>query len=385
MSDNNNGVARKPDAGHQVAEDIVAQVETGPRHPDSRLWRAVITALCLMWSAFQLYIADNPFDSWQARSIHLAFALALVFLAYPAFKQNSPSRIIRSLGEAIPSRDRERHGVVLVYDLIFGAILITFGVWTLLGLVQLDADLGMMGGTAWGFVPWIVAVAALLEGARRVLALVNRIVPMIPKGMLDRFICGNDESRSNRSHIPVYDIVFAVMGALSALFIVFDYEGLITRQGLPLFFDVWVGVTCTILLLEAARRALGPALAVLAIFFLSYLFVGPFLPELIRHRGLAARLCGQRHLFVDLRDLRCAAGCLNQHHLPVRIVRSAFGAGRRRPVFHRRGVFRIWAFVNGGAKLVHPGGAKLVHLTLCGTRCWGVVPVVHRRDPRCFE
>ena len=40
--------------------------------------------------------------------------------------------------------------------------------------------------------------------------------------------------------------------------------------------------------------------------------------------------------------------------------------------------------VNGGAKLVHPGGAKLVHLTLCGTRCWGVVPVVHRRDPRCF-
>ena len=40
--------------------------------------------------------------------------------------------------------------------------------------------------------------------------------------------------------------------------------------------------------------------------------------------------------------------------------------------------------VNGGAKLVPPGGAKLVHLTLCGTRCWGVVPVVHRRDPRCF-
>ena len=40
--------------------------------------------------------------------------------------------------------------------------------------------------------------------------------------------------------------------------------------------------------------------------------------------------------------------------------------------------------VNGGAKLVHPGGAKLVHLMLCGTRCLGVVPVVHRRDPRCF-
>ena len=49
------------------------------------------------------------------------------------------------------------------------------------------------------------------------------------------------------------------------------------------------------------------------------------------------------------------------------------------------GTDRAGPDVNGGAKLVHPGGAKLVHLTLCGTRCWGVVPVVHRRDPRCFE
>ena len=47
-------------------------------------------------------------------------------------------------------------------------------------------------------------------------------------------------------------------------------------------------------------------------------------------------------------------------------------------------IARRWLCVNGGAKLVHPGGAKLVHLMLCGTRCWGVVPVVHRRDPRCF-
>ena len=38
--------------------------------------------------------------------------------------------------------------------------------------------------------------------------------------------------------------------------------------------------------------------------------------------------------------------------------------------------FECEAYVNGGAKLVHPGGAKLVHLMLCGTRCWGVVPVV---------
>ncbi len=64
-------------------------------------------------------------------------------------------------------------------------------------------------------------------------------------------------------------------------------------------------------------------------------------------------------------------------------------AGRRRQLYalntHDLSVLETQAKgVNVGAKLVHPGGAKLVHLTLCGTRCWGVVPVVHRRDPRCF-
>ena len=56
-----------------------------------------------------------------------------------------------------------------------------------------------------------------------------------------------------------------------------------------------------------------------------------------------------------------------------------------RPRFMPRSICQAAGYpVNGGAKLVHPGGAKLVHLMLCGTRCWGVVPVVHRRDPRCF-
>ena len=48
--------------------------------------------------------------------------------------------------------------------------------------------------------------------------------------------------------------------------------------------------------------------------------------------------------------------------------------------------------VNGGAKLVQPGGAKLVHLTLCGTRSEAAreVPVgppgqpLHRRLSRYF-
>ena len=286
MAENKGDVAQDAAAGHRAAEDIVTEVESGPRHPESRFWRIIIVALCLAWSGFQLYIADNPFDSWQARSIHLAFALTLAFLAYPAFKQNSPSRLFRALGHGIPSRGKERHGFVLLYDMLFGAILIAFGLWTLDGLGILGADLEMMGGSAYAFVPLLGAIVALVEGARRFIAIVNRFIPIVPKGTADRIICGHDETVSNRNVIPVYDIILAVLAALSALFIVFDYQGLIMRQGLPLPFDVWVGVTCVVLLLEAARRALGPALAVLAIVFLVYLFVGPFMPEIIRHRGL---------------------------------------------------------------------------------------------------
>ncbi len=41
------------------------------------------------------------------------------------------------------------------------------------------------------------------------------------------------------------------------------------------------------LLLEAARRALGPALAVIAIVFLTYSLAGPWMPGLLAHRGVS--------------------------------------------------------------------------------------------------
>ncbi|MGY8996657.1 MAG: TRAP transporter permease, partial [Alphaproteobacteria bacterium] len=83
------------------------------------------------------------------------------------------------------------------------------------------------------------------------------------------------------------DIMLGFVAAMSSLFIVFDYEGLIMRQGLPGWFDVWVGITCVLLLIEAARRALGVALALLCMVFVAYIFIGSWdsLPDLLRYRG----------------------------------------------------------------------------------------------------
>lgn len=49
--------------------------------------------------------------------------------------------------------------------------------------------------------------------------------------------------------------------------------------------DVVVGVLFTLLLLEAARRHTGPALVVMALIFVVYAFVGPWLPGFLSHGG----------------------------------------------------------------------------------------------------
>ncbi len=72
--------------GLQAAEDILAEVESGPRSPSYWLAGALIIALCAAWSIFQLWHAEDPFGAKVARYIHLSFAMSLAFLAYPAFK-----------------------------------------------------------------------------------------------------------------------------------------------------------------------------------------------------------------------------------------------------------------------------------------------------------
>ena len=92
--------------------------------------------------------------------------------------------------------------------------------------------------------------------------------------------------KSIRRRIPFYDIILAVLAVSGALYIWWDYDSLVFRQGMPSATDIWMGTILIVLLLEAARRCLGPALAVLAILFLAYNFAGPHLPEILRHRGI---------------------------------------------------------------------------------------------------
>lgn len=177
----------------------LVDVEGGPRQPQN-VTRWLITGLGLLWSLFQLFIAYEPVNAIIARSIHLTFAVTMVYLAFPG--------------------------------------------------------MGAAGTPRW--LSWAV-----------------QIFPAFLRPV-----------RSSREAIPWYDFLLAFLAACGALYMAWDYEGIVERSGLPLARDVAVGVLFILMLLEAARRALGPALPILALLFLLYSFAGPWMPPFLAHPGV---------------------------------------------------------------------------------------------------
>ena len=86
--------------------------------------------------------------------------------------------------------------------------------------------------------------------------------------------------------LPALDVVLAILAALAAGYYALDYEGISARQGAPLARDIVAGVVLIVLLLEAARRSLGPAMPVVAGGFILYALLGPYLPELLAFRQI---------------------------------------------------------------------------------------------------
>ena len=92
---------------------------------------------------------------------------------------------------------------------------------------------------------------------------------------------------SVKDRIPVIDYILAALGALTALYIALDYEGLAMRAGAPTARDLVSGSILVILLLEATRRVIGPALSVIALIFTSYAFLGPHMPDILAFKGVS--------------------------------------------------------------------------------------------------
>jgi TRAP transporter 4TM/12TM fusion protein len=98
MGEENNGVS--PVADQSKLQDMIAESDTGARSP-AGIPAKVLWVVPLAWAIFQLWFASPmPYivgvavlNSTEVRSIHLAFAIFLAFLAYPALK-SSPRKYI---------------------------------------------------------------------------------------------------------------------------------------------------------------------------------------------------------------------------------------------------------------------------------------------------
>ncbi|MWJ28773.1 TRAP transporter fused permease subunit [Halomonas sp. ZH2S] len=81
-------------------EDMVASTDTGARKPAGMPGKLLVS-IAAAWSLFQLWIASpvpfilgfGVFSATESRSIHLAFALFLAYMAYPALKRSPRDRI----------------------------------------------------------------------------------------------------------------------------------------------------------------------------------------------------------------------------------------------------------------------------------------------------
>ncbi|WP_024954721.1 TRAP transporter permease [Sulfurospirillum arcachonense] len=103
-----------------------------------------------------------------------------------------------------------------------------------------------------------------------------------------------------RSNITWYDFILATVSAAGALYVYIDYTGLSYRPGLYLQRDIIFAIVSIVLILEASRRALGPALSIIALLFLVYDYFGQYMPDLIAHKGASiAKISGQMYLTTE--------------------------------------------------------------------------------------
>lgn len=150
---------------------------------------------------------------------------------------------------------------------------------------------------SWSVFQLLIASVILLEATliRAIhltfaLCLVFFTHPLFKKPKKSRFL----GYFTHRDRYTAVDYILAVGAPLLALYIALDYVGISGRQGVPLMRDIVIGFSLVILLLEAARRSLGPALPVVVTVFIIYAFFGPYMPSVLAFKGVSVkRFIGQ--------------------------------------------------------------------------------------------
>jgi TRAP transporter 4TM/12TM fusion protein len=93
-------------------------------------------------------------------------------------------------------------------------------------------------------------------------------------------------ARSRADRVPWYDWLLIAAAIACAAYIYVELDGLLFRAGaIPDPGDIAAGLVGTLIVIEFARRTAGLALPIIAGVFILYVFVGPWLPGVLYHRG----------------------------------------------------------------------------------------------------
>jgi TRAP transporter 4TM/12TM fusion protein len=97
------------------------------------------------------------------------------------------------------------------------------------------------------------------------------------------------KKRSPLKRMSVFDWVFLLGSAGICVWIFIYSTPILNRAGSFHTIDVTMGSILVILVLEASRRSTGPAVPLVAMFFLCYAFFGPYLPDALVHKGYSIK------------------------------------------------------------------------------------------------
>jgi len=90
---------------------------------------------------------------------------------------------------------------------------------------------------------------------------------------------------SSKNNVSLFDWILWILALIAIGYWIIMYSSYAYRIGNPMFTDIFMGVVLIVLSLEVTRRVMGYALPILAIFFLLYAYLGPFIPGMMGHYG----------------------------------------------------------------------------------------------------
>jgi TRAP transporter 4TM/12TM fusion protein len=169
-------------------------------------------------------------------------------------------------------------------------------------LEKYDPDAQFRKFAGWvGIAVSVIAVAMSLfhyyTAAMGVLVAMQQRSVHLMFAMVLAFLLWPASKKLSKFKLPWYDVVLALMGVGVCLYLLVNYQALILRAGMPTPMDVFVGLVAIALVLEIARRTVGPELPLVALVFILYAHFGPWMPGLLVHRGYSIRSIVD-HLFL---------------------------------------------------------------------------------------